>query len=153
MKPVTVETVIAAPPARVFALFTDLRGAPERVRGIQSLELLTEGPVGKGTRFRETRVMLGKASSETMEVLAFEPGRSYSVGAHSCGTRYLTTFEFEPVPEGTKVRMRFQGTPEALPAKLLAPLLGFMAGAVRKAVEADMADLKAACEGAPAVAR
>ena len=153
MKPVTVETVIAAPPTHVFALFTDLRGAPGRVRGIQSLELLTDGPVGKGTRFRETRVMFGKASSETMEILSFEPGRSYSVGAHSCGTRYLTTFDFEPVAGGTRVRMSFQGTPEALPARLLAPLFGFMTGAVRKAVEADMADLKTACEGVPAAAR
>jgi uncharacterized protein YndB with AHSA1/START domain len=147
MKPIRIETVIAAPPAHVFGLFTDLAGAPGRIRAIRKLELLTPGPVGKGTRFRETRAMFGKESSETMEILSFEPGRSYSVGAQSCGTRYLTSFDFEPAASGTRVRMSFQGTPVSFAARLLAPLFGFMAGSVRKAIEGDMTDMKAACEG------
>jgi carbon monoxide dehydrogenase subunit G len=147
MKSITTETRIDAPPARVFEVFTDLRRAAERIRGIEELEVLTAGPIGKGTRFRETRVMLGKKSSETMEIVDFQPGRSYAVTAQSCGARYLTTFNFEPDGGGTRVRMTFGATPVSFAAKLMVPLLGFMAKSLEKMLAADCADLKAVCEG------
>lgn len=89
MPAVEITTTIAAPLARVFALFTDLEHAAQNIAAIQSLELLTPGPMRKGTRFRETRVMFGKQATEEMEVVDFVPGRSYSVAAESCGARYL----------------------------------------------------------------
>jgi hypothetical protein len=65
-------------------VFTDLDGAAERVDGIQKLEKLTDGPVGLGTRFRETRRMFRKEAAEEMEFTAFEPGRSYGVCCDAC---------------------------------------------------------------------
>ena len=53
----TLKKHIEAPPERVFEVVTDLRGAPERIRGITKMEVLTEGPIGGGTRYRETRIM------------------------------------------------------------------------------------------------
>ena len=50
----TIEQYVNAPRERVFATATDLRRAPEVISGIQSLEVLTEGPIRKGTRFRVT---------------------------------------------------------------------------------------------------
>ena len=64
-----VSTVISASPERVFALFTDLAHAPDNIRAIKKLELLTPGPMCMGTRFRETRVMFGKEATEEMEVI------------------------------------------------------------------------------------
>lgn len=150
MKPLVVETEIAAAPARVFAVFTDLAQAPERVRAIEALEVLTPGPVGKGTRFKETRQMFGKASTETMEFVEFEPGRSYALAAESNGTRFRTSFTFEPVGTGTRVRMSFEATPLTTAAKMMAPMLGMMVGPVTKAIQADFEDLKRACEQRPA---
>lgn len=146
MKPITTEARIDAPPARVFEVFTDLARAAGRVQGIKRLELLTDGPVGKGTRFRETRVMFGREATETMEILDFQPGRAYSVGAQSCGSRYLSTFTFEPDGAGTRVRMTFGATPLSFFAKLLAPAMGFMAKSCARMIAADFADLKAVCE-------
>ena len=150
MKPVIIEARIDAPPARVFEVFTDLAHAPDRVRGIKQLELLTSGPVGKGTRFRETRVMFGRQATETMEILDFQPGRAYSVGAESCGARYLSTFTFEPDGAGTHVRMTFGATPVSFFAKLMVPMMSFMRKSCAKMIAADIDDLKAACEGRPA---
>lgn len=150
MKPLVVETEIAAAPARVFAVFTDLAHAPGRVRAIEALEVLTSGPVGKGTRFKETRQMFGKSATETLEFVEFEPGKGYALAAESCGTRYRSSFTFEPAGAGTRVRMSFEATPVSMAAKMMAPMLGMMTGPVTKAIQADFADLKRACEGEPA---
>jgi uncharacterized protein YndB with AHSA1/START domain len=149
MKPVIVETLIDAPPERVYQAFTDLEHGAERVRAIRKIEVLTPGPFGKGTRFRETRVMFGKEASETMEVVEHEHARRYVLAAESCGMRYRSVFEFEPERGGaaTRVRIRMEATPVSLAAKLMAPLSGLMAKACAKALAADCADLKAVCEG------
>ena len=146
MASLTCRRRIAAPISQVFAVFTDFAGAPDRISGIQSLEVLTDGPVGTGTRFRETRVMFGKEATEEMEITAFEPDRSYRVEAESQGCRFETTFDFESVEGGTDVTMVFTGYAQSLLAKLMTPLTWIMAGATRKLIEADLDDLKSYCE-------
>lgn len=144
----TVETVIARPIEQVFQAFSDLEHFAERVKGITRVELLTPGPMRLGTRFRETRVFMGKEATETMEVSGFEPDRSYAVSAESQGTRFHSTFAFEPDGAGTKVRVHFSSTPLTLAAKLAAPLAALMMGTIRKCTEDDVADLKRFLEGA-----
>jgi uncharacterized membrane protein len=147
MKPVVVEAEIAAPLAKVFDVFTDLAHAPERIRAIETVEVLTPGPFAKGTRFKETRTMFGKQATETMEVADFQPGKSYAITAESHGARYRSTFEFEPVGSKTRVRLSFSATPVSFAAKMMSSMMGLMAGSVEKAIRADMEDLKAFCEG------
>lgn len=64
---------IAAPRAEVFEAFADLTNLANTVKAITQVELLTEGPIGVGTRFKETRVMFGKEASEIMEITQFKP--------------------------------------------------------------------------------
>jgi uncharacterized membrane protein len=143
----TMDKRINAPVDRVFDVFTDLRSAPQRVRGIKALEVLTEGPVGKGTRFRETRVMWGKEATETMEFTEFRPNSMYAVEANSCGCHYRSEFHFRPDGGATDVRMTFGGTPLTTGAKIMSALMGWMVkGACRKAMDQDLEDLKAAAE-------
>ncbi|MBC7834882.1 MAG: SRPBCC family protein [Phycisphaerales bacterium] len=148
MKTMSVTTTIEAPARRVFEVFADLRNAAGRVKGITALEVLTEGPIGKGTRFRETRKMFGREATETMEILEFEPDRGYLVGGESCGMRWRSTFDFVPEAGGerTRVTMTFAATPLTLMAKLMSPLSGMMTKACRKMLERDLADLKGAAE-------
>lgn len=131
-------------PEDVFALYADLRNAADRISGITKLEVLTDGPVGVGTRFRETRVMMGREATEEMEVTAFDPPRSYTVECHSHGTHYLSTFSFAEADSGqTDVTVRFDATPQSLFAKLLSPLAGLMMGTVKKCTQGDLDDLAA----------
>ena len=55
MGKIEVAVDIEAPVEKVFALFTDFAKLDQRIDGIKKLELLTSGPIGKGTQFRETR--------------------------------------------------------------------------------------------------
>ncbi len=144
---ITCQTRVNAPVERVFEVFTDLPAAPERVRGIKALEVLTDGPIGKGTRFRETRVMFGKEATEVMEITEFHPNQMYAVEAESCGCHYRSELHFRPDGGATDVRMTFGGTPLTTGAKVMGALMGWMMkGACRKAMDQDFEDLKRVAE-------
>ena len=92
---------------RVFEVFTDLEHGAERVSNIREIELLTTGGFALGTRWLETREVLGQLDSAEMEVTAFERNRTYTITHHKAGTRIDTVFTFEPFEDGTKVRIEF----------------------------------------------
>lgn len=141
---------INADPAKTFATFTDFHNTAKNIRGIKHLEVLGDGPIGVGTQFRETRTMFGKDAVETMEITAFDPPRSYSVGCDSCGARFDTVFRFTPESGGTRVDIDMNTAATSLFAKLMSPLMGWMmVGTMRKCFENDLADLKAVAEGKP----
>jgi hypothetical protein len=144
----TLTTRVAAPVREVFALFTDFAHAAGRVRGIKKVEVLTPGPVGVGTRFRETRVLFNREATEEMEVTAFEPGRGYTLGCQSCGAVYASAFRFEPDGDGTLVTLDFEARARSLLAKLMAPLSFLMMGTVKKCIRQDLDDLKKVAETA-----
>lgn len=147
MKTTTLTVHVQAPPERVFAVFSDLEDLPQRIPAIVRLEKLTPGPVGVGTRFRETRRMFGKEHAEEMEFLAFEPGKSYTIGAQSCGCEYRSLFTFEAEGNGTRVRQEFGARPLTFGAKVMGFLMGWMmAGSMKKAMLQDMESLKRVLE-------
>ncbi len=147
MPGVTVQRLVKADPVTTFRVFADIPNAGSMIAGIESLEMLSAGPVGVGTRWRETRIMMGKAASEEMEVTGFDPPLSYVVEAESHGTHYHSRYDFAPVAGGTQVTLRFEGRPLTLTAKLLT-VFGFLfMGQIRKMLAQDMADAAAHAEG------
>lgn len=70
---VVVERVIRASPERVWEALTDLQGTERVLSGVERIEVLTEGGFAVGTRWRETRRMLGREATEEMYVTASEP--------------------------------------------------------------------------------
>ncbi|MEM9347409.1 MAG: SRPBCC family protein [Planctomycetota bacterium] len=143
-----VKRQISAPIERVYDVFTDLPHAAERVSGIESVEVLTDQPFGVGTRWEETRIMMGKRATETMWITAVEPNRSYTTEAESGGAHYKSTFTFEPNDAGTRVVMSFEGRPMTWWSKMLSPLGLLMKGSIRKMLHQDLDDLAAVCEAA-----
>ena len=66
----------------------------------------------------------------------------YTVEADGPGVRYRTEFRFEDDGAGTRVTMTFGGEPTTTVSRILAVLTKPLTGSVRKAVEADLADMK-----------
>jgi hypothetical protein len=66
---------------------------------------LTEGTVGMGTRYRETRLMNGKEAQAELEVVDFEPSQRYAMknATHGIETVYRYTFTSEK--DGTHVEL------------------------------------------------
>lgn len=144
---ITLSEFVDADPERVFEVFSDIASAPERVTGVKEVTLLTDGPVGRGTRFRETRVMFGKDATEELEFTEFQPPRSYTIGCESCGVYFTSLFTFEPEAGGTRVTMDMRTRSLSLKAKLMAPMCVLFAGGARKAMRQDLLDLKRFAEG------
>ena len=137
---------IAAPVATVFHAFTDLAGAPDIIQSIQKIEKIGRGPVGKGTRFRETRIVLGRESTEEMEITAFEPKLSYTVEAVSQGLAYHTTYQFRGEGARTVVSMKMTCRPVHWKGWFTTPLTWIFAGSMRKMIAQDHVDLARVCE-------
>lgn len=146
MPSITASRYIDAPRERVFEVFIDLERAPERIESIQKIEILTDGPIGKGTRFRETRVMFGRAEAQEMEITELEPERSYTAFCDAHGTHYVARYDFHAEGQGTRVAMRFDVTPVSLVAKVMSLAARLMMKSMKKMLEADLDALGAVAE-------
>lgn len=133
---------INATKVELFNAFSDLKNLANNVRAIKGIELLTPGDVGIGSKFKETRVMFGKESSETMEITQFSPPDYFKEEAQSNGMHYVTEWRFIDEGNKTTVSIDFSGTATTIAAKLLNVLFSFMTGGMKKAFLADMDDLK-----------
>ena len=151
MATVKVSSDIGAPVDVVFACFTDIQEAAEHVSGIKKIELLTPGPFSLGTRWRETRELLGREDDAEMEVTAFEKNRSYTITHTKAGVTITATFLFEPIAvASTRASIEFAMHGSGLPPGLLAPLEWAIAGRVRDVLARDLEDLRAAAGTAAA---
>lgn len=137
----TVTKYFDAPPAVAFEYATNLEKAAERIEGIQKLEVLTEGPVGVGTRFRETRVMFKREATEEMEITKFSPPTSYEVEATSHGCHYHTIFTFTPKGEGTEVELVFNAHALTMTAKIMSFVMAPLMRSAMKCIGQDLDDL------------
>lgn len=146
MQGFTVERDVAASPATVFAVASDLRRAAEHMRGIVRVEVLTDGPIGAGTRFRETRRIMKREATEEMVVTGFDPPHGYELECVSHGCRFRTAFRFLPSGEGTRVAVAFQVEPLGRVARLLGFLMRPMLSGCERELGRDLDDLRAAAE-------
>ena len=76
MATIKVSREIAAPVEDVFALFTDIEHGSAHVSGIKGVEMMTFGEFRLGTKWGETREVLGRLDDAVMEITAFERNRS-----------------------------------------------------------------------------
>lgn len=96
---------IARTPKEVFDFITASENAPKVTSSIVSMVKLTEGIVGVGTRYRETRLMNGKEHSTELEVAAYEPDQRYAMKNLTEGIETIYHYSFKPEKEGTRIEL------------------------------------------------
>jgi carbon monoxide dehydrogenase subunit G len=138
------ETRIKASPERVFSAITDLDSWRHWMPNFVSVEKLTDGAVGVGTEWKETRKMFGKAASEVFEVTAFDPptrlGLRVDGSKGSTGKgEFLFDYELLSDQGGTLMQMTGEINIPGLMAKVMGKLFF---GAFQKAIDKDHAALK-----------
>lgn len=144
MKPLLCSHRSSAAPARMWAVASDFARAAERIEAITQVEILTPGPVGVGTRFREWR----GSHDVDMEIVAWSPPRSYSLRGYALGTEFVSEIRCVPDGSGTRLEMEIQVRPQTFGAKLLSPLLALMSRMMVKSCAKDLVDIAAAAERA-----
>ena len=142
MTTLTVATDIAAPVERVFEAFADVEHNARRVSNIRRIELLSVGGLKLGTRWLETREVLGREDTAEMEVTAYERNRTYTITHHKAGARIDAVFTFAPDRDRTTVRVDFDLQRGGLPPGTLAPVRWAIAQKVCEVIGRDVADLK-----------
>ncbi|MGA5197581.1 SRPBCC family protein [Streptomyces exfoliatus] len=141
---VVVERRVAASPGRVWEAITDLPDMPRVLSGVEKVEVLTEGGFGVGTRWRETRRMLGKEATEEMTVTECEPPDRYVAVAESHGMHYVSELTLaSDGAGGSTLRMTFSARPAhgRTPGFVTRLLARFGAKAVAKALAKDLSDI------------
>ena len=145
----SIDITIHASPERVFAHATSVASWPDIVPAINKVELLTPGPVQVGTRFRETRTLMGREATEEMEFLILDAPHQYVLGAESNGSRYRTTFSLTPKEESTLLTMTFEAEPLTRTAKVMSFLMKPFMKKLLNLCAADLEAIKTHVESNP----
>ena len=96
---------IEADPEVVFQALHDTDLAPQIVESVVRSEQLTEGEVGVGTRFAETRMVNGEEATSELEVTVFEPNTRYSVSNVTEGITSVYNYHLTPENGGTRIKL------------------------------------------------
>lgn len=137
---------ISATPEEVFAVVADLENAPNNLNGIEKVEILTEGPIGLGTRFRETRNILGVQGTDELEITQFDAPHGYVVKCESSGTHFRIEFQLMHDIYGTHLRVNCDAQPKTIVAKMLFPITTFMSNTTQKCIDAVLEEIKRVAE-------
>jgi len=147
MAVITMERDVAAPPQKVWAIVTDLSTTAEVITAITALERTDGGSDFEvGTAWRETRVMFGRESTESMAVTAIDEGRSYTVESISRGVHYTSIMKVVATGEGSHLAWEFRAEATTLSGKLMSVFGKLFESTTRKALLQDLDDIAAAAE-------
>jgi len=145
---------INASPDKVWAVISDIPGSAATLSGVESIQMLSEGGYGEGTRWKETRTMMGRAETVEMWVSQAEPpsaGRagSTTVKALQGGADYTTRFVLAEHDRGTDLALTFgaEMVKPTLLGKVMMALFGRLGMRItRKALARDVAEIAAKAE-------
>jgi carbon monoxide dehydrogenase subunit G len=142
------EVLVRAPRRVVWDVVTDIPNAAKTIEAIEKIEVL-DRPAGGlvGLKWRETRKMFGKEATEVMWITGAAEASHYETRAESHGAVYTTRIALDEADGGTRLSMTFAGAPQTFAAKAMGFVLGpLMKGSMRKAIQKDLDDIKAAAE-------
>ncbi|MDQ1622043.1 MAG: hypothetical protein QOH19_461 [Actinomycetota bacterium] len=147
---------IHAPTDKVWAVISDIPGSAATLSSIDSVQMLSDGPYAEGTRWKETRVMMGRAETVEMRVSQCEPpsphhggSASTTVKAAQGGADYTTRFALAERDGGTDLTLTFGAevnNPSRLSKFMMAVFGPIGLRIMRKALTRDLAEIAAKAE-------
>jgi carbon monoxide dehydrogenase subunit G len=135
-------TMIDRPVHDVFTFITNPSNMPKWNSAVVSMEQITPGVVGVGTKFKSVGEMMGRRIEGEMQVVAFEPDSKFGFQMNAGPVQVNVVLTFKTVGTGTKLNLNAQGNPGGL-FKLAEPV---MAGRVKGMMEENLARLKSVLE-------
>ncbi|WP_223703018.1 SRPBCC family protein [Sutcliffiella deserti] len=115
--------VIEKPVEEVFSFASNLENSSKIMANVVEIEKLTDGPINVGSRYKETREIRGRTASSTIEFTEYTPNKSYAVKSEANGLKVVYYYNFQTVPEGTKVEFKGDIYTSGLVMKLTKPII------------------------------
>lgn len=94
---------IKRPPQEVFDFLSNPPNAAEYIENIKEGHKVSDGPVGVGTVFSETRVVNNREASAELVVTAYDPPRTFGISNETMGVEIVYTYTLDPEKGGTRV--------------------------------------------------
>jgi carbon monoxide dehydrogenase subunit G len=135
-------TLIDKPVKDVFAFVANPNNMSKWNSAVVSLQQITPGDVGVGTKFRSVGEMMGRRIEGEMQVTAYEPDAKCGYQVNAGPMQVNLNLSFKTVGTGTKISLNAQGNPAGV-FKLAEPV---MAGRVKAMMEENLARLKSVLE-------
>ena len=130
--------LIDRPMKDVFAFVANPNNMSKWNSAVVSLEQVSPGDVGVGTKFKSVGEMMGRRIEGEMQVTAYEPNTKCGFQVNAGPMKMDLTLSFKTVGTGTKVSLNAQGNPGGI-FKLAE---GVMTGQVKSMMEGNLARLK-----------
>jgi len=93
---------IGRPPHEVFAYLADPANIPNWNYAVDATEIVTPGPIGVGSRLRQTR-SVPRPSVEELEVVEFVQDRRLALRGNVGPLTGTLSYETDAVPQGTRL--------------------------------------------------
>lgn len=137
---------VASRPLAVFKVVADITSWPQIIGGVQSIELLTPGPIRVGTRFSQTRIMFGQRTTNEMTVTILERPRRLRLISEDRHIPYELDHVIDAVHmAGTRLTLIFGARPEVEARRtILSFVTPVIETTLRGELERDLNDLAAA---------
>lgn len=136
---------IQRPAEEVFAFLADFENVPMWNYAIEDTRKMSAGPVGVGTRYRQTRTIPARTTEE-FEVTVFQPASRLAIHGDIGPFRATVSYELEAVAGVTRLVNAVELEPAQARLKLLAPLA---APKIKAAVAQNLSKLRLVLEARP----
>ena len=134
---------VKRPVAEVFAFVTNPANDVKWQEGLIEARLVSEGPMGVGSKLHDARKFLGLKMESDLEVTGYVPNKLFSLKVASGPMQFEIKQTFEAVGGGTRIALVAEGEP--------AGVFKLAGGAFKKQLEGqlkgDSERLKKALEG------
>ncbi len=103
----TISIIVRSRPEKVFAYLSNPENAPEWVPYLVSVQKITDGDVGVGTRYVEI-VQIGKWQNEAeLEITEYNPPHVFAYKGKGGPSRFTARFTIKPEGDGTRIEHRY----------------------------------------------
>ena len=135
-------TLIDKPVQDVFAFVANPNNMSKWNSAVVSLQQITPGAVGVGTRFKSVGEAMGRRIEGELQVVTYEPDTKCGFQLQAGPMQMHLTMSFKPVGTGTKLSLNAQGNP----AGIFKLAEGVLAGRVKTLMEENLKRLKSVLE-------
>ncbi len=138
---------INASKAAVWSATTDIVHFAELLSGVKKIEVIEKPATGLvGLKWKETRMLFGKPATVEKWITEAKENEYYATRAEDSGFVFITTNRISGGDGAVTLTGIHETQPQGFAAKLKALPMVFFKGVIKKAIQHDLNDIKAAME-------